>query len=67
MRPGSYVIDHTTNKPEIARRLHTQGSIHGVKVLDIPVSGGEIGAIKGRLVGMVGGDTDDLEAVRPLL
>ena len=67
MQPGAYLIDHSTNKPEIARQLYEASLAHKVNVLDIPVSGGEMGAINGRLIGMVGGAAEDLAYVRPLL
>lgn len=67
MRPGSYLIDHSTNKPQIAQKLYEAGLPLKVKVLDIPVSGGEIGAINGRLIGMVGGAAEDLAYIKLLL
>ena len=39
----------------------------GIQLLDAPVSGGQIGAIEGKLSIMVGGPKEALEKVRPIL
>lgn len=56
IKPGSTIIDMSTISPlgaaDIARRL----SSIGCYMLDAPVSGGELGAIEGKLSIMVGGD-----------
>lgn len=66
-RTGQIFIDLTTSKPAIAKELAVIGAKHGVSVLDAPVSGGDIGAVNGTLVMMVGGDEQALEKVRPML
>jgi 2-hydroxy-3-oxopropionate reductase len=53
-------------RPETARRLARAGAAAGVRVLDAPVSGGEPGAVEGRLSIMVGGEEADFTAARPL-
>ena len=62
--PSVLYIDFSTIRPETSRELARAGAEIGVRVLDAPVSGGEAGAIEGRLSVMVGGDAADFEAAR---
>ena len=55
---GMVVIDNTTASPDLARRLSHRTAKKGAGFLDAPVSGGQIGAEKGKLTIMVGGDPD---------
>jgi 2-hydroxy-3-oxopropionate reductase len=63
---GLIYVDNSTIKPETARRLYTELKKKGVRALDAAVSGGQIGAIGGQLVIMVGGDAEAFEAVTPV-
>ncbi|MBE2193091.1 MAG: NAD-binding protein [Anaerolinea sp.] len=65
-RPGLIVIDNSTIKPETARRIAADLTPKGIEMLDAPVSGGQIGAINGTLVFMVGGSTATFEKATPL-
>jgi 2-hydroxy-3-oxopropionate reductase len=65
-RPGSLYIDMSTVRPETGRRLAQAGAVTGVHVLDAPVSGGEPGAVEGRLSIMVGGAEEDVATAMPL-
>jgi 2-hydroxy-3-oxopropionate reductase len=65
--PGTLHVDCSTIRPDVAVQLATQGSAHGLAVVDAPVSGGEAGAIEGSLSIMVGGAEADVERARPLL
>ncbi|MBA1392364.1 NAD(P)-dependent oxidoreductase [Lactobacillus sp. XV13L] len=53
---GKYLVDMTTSKPSLAQKIFDEGEKRGAKVLDAPVSGGDLGAKKGTLTIMVGGD-----------
>ncbi|GAA3721572.1 2-hydroxy-3-oxopropionate reductase [Spinactinospora alkalitolerans] len=67
--PGALLIDMSTIRPDVARRLAEAGAERdggGVRVLDAPVSGGEQGAIDGVLSVMVGGEAADFDAARPV-
>ncbi|MDA8372206.1 MAG: 2-hydroxy-3-oxopropionate reductase [Nocardiopsaceae bacterium] len=64
--PGSLIIDMSTIRPDVSRALAAEGAAHGFRVLDAPVSGGEVGAIEAALSIMVGGDEADFESARPL-
>jgi 3-hydroxyisobutyrate dehydrogenase len=55
-QPGSIFADLSTNSPTVMRKIHAAFKEKGVHVLDAPVSGGAIGAKRGTLQVMVGGD-----------
>jgi 2-hydroxy-3-oxopropionate reductase len=65
-RRGQLYIDMTSISPQTARHVAEEGKTYGVRVLDAPVSGGEAGAVEGTLSIMVGGETADYAAARPL-
>jgi len=67
MQPGTVIIDASTIAPAVARELAARVREAGGWFLDAPVSGGEIGAIDGTLVFMVGGDAAALDQVRPVI
>ena len=67
VRAGSLFVDMSTIAPAMSRRVASVLAERGVLSLDAPVSGGEQGAIEGTLSIMVGGPTEALERVRPLL
>ncbi|MEX0780905.1 MAG: NAD(P)-dependent oxidoreductase [Balneolales bacterium] len=62
---GSYVIDMTTSTPALAEQIYTVAAQKGIKVLDAPVSGGDIGAKAGSLAIMAGGDKGTYDVVMP--
>jgi 3-hydroxyisobutyrate dehydrogenase-like beta-hydroxyacid dehydrogenase len=64
---GALWIDMSTIAPAKARELAVRAGEKGVRSLDAPVTGGEIGAINATLSIMVGGAPDDLEEARLLL
>src|SRR5205085_8535326 len=66
-RKGLIFIDMSTIAPAVTRKLAQEASIHGVHLLDAPVSGGSQGAINGTLTIMVGGERDIFEQARPVL
>lgn len=66
-KQGAIVVDMTTSSPTLAKNLYEEGKTKGFKVLDAPVTGGDLGAINGTLSIMVGGDKDVFEIASPLL
>jgi 3-hydroxyisobutyrate dehydrogenase len=66
-RPGTITVDMTTTRPSLAETLFEAGRSRGVRAVDAPVSGGDVGAREGRLSIMVGGDKPAVDAVMPLL
>jgi len=67
LKPQSIVIDTSTINPATAVSIALRLKQQDVDFLDAPVTGGVEGAKKGKLAMMVGGDTDVLERVRPVL
>lgn len=65
--PGSVIIDMSTIRPEVSRRVAKQAREREIAVLDAPVSGGEQGAIRGELSIMVGGEQAVYDDVLPVL
>jgi len=63
-RGGTLCIDMSTIRPDVSARIAALGAERGLRVLDAPVSGGEVGAIEGTLSIMVGGAAADFEAAR---
>src|ERR687883_1566868 len=64
---GAVYADLSTSSPTLIRRIHDEFAQHGIHVLDAPVSGGPVGAERGTLQVMVGGDEEVYERVRPAL
>jgi 3-hydroxyisobutyrate dehydrogenase-like beta-hydroxyacid dehydrogenase len=64
---GTVYIDLSTGSPTAIREVAKHIEAGGAHVIDAPVSGGVIGAEKGTLAVMVGGDPEVVERVRPLL
>ena len=67
IRPGTLIIDHTTNSPTLVRQVEKRLKLRKAAMVDAPVSGGVEGAAKGSLTTLIGGDTVDFERARPLL
>ena len=55
---GTVLIDMTTTSPRLSERIYAVAKEKGMTALDAPVSGGDVGAQKGTLAIMVGGDRD---------
>jgi 3-hydroxyisobutyrate dehydrogenase len=60
-------IDMTTSTPSLAVRIADAAAARGVRALDAPVSGGDVGARDAKLTIMVGGDADAFTDAEPLL
>ena len=67
LQVGAVVIDMSSISPAATRRLAARVEALGGSMLDAPVSGGEVGAINATLSIMVGGSTEALARVRPVL
>jgi 3-hydroxyisobutyrate dehydrogenase-like beta-hydroxyacid dehydrogenase len=66
LRPGGVFVDHTTASAEVARELAAAAAARGFAFVDAPVSGGNVGAAKGTLTVMCGGDAEAFAAMRPV-
>ncbi|HTW53714.1 MAG TPA: NAD(P)-dependent oxidoreductase [Stellaceae bacterium] len=67
LKQGALYIDHTTNAPALARRVHALLTAKGVAMVDAPVSGGMEGAQTRDLLAMAGGSPEDFARAKPLL
>ena len=65
-RPGTYLVDMTTSRPDLACRIAEAAEKRDARALDAPVSGGDRGAREGTLSIMVGGEPPAFEAMRPI-
>lgn len=65
-RPGTCTIDMTTSKPALAEEIAQYAQKRGLRSLDAPVSGGDVGARDGILTIMVGGDEKTFQTCLPL-
>lgn len=65
--PGTTVVDCSTIDPAVEQAQHERVAATGARYLEAPLSGGTIGAEKGTLTLMVGGDAGTLDDVRPVL
>lgn len=66
-RRGQILVDLSTAAPSSSVRIHDALAARGVAFLDAGISGGPQAAEEGTLAIMVGGDTEALEQVRPVL
>ena len=66
-RAGLICVDMSTISPSATKEMGQILEARGVTLLDAPISGGEIGAIEGRLSIMMGGAKESVEKVRPVM
>lgn len=66
LRPGALVVDMGTTRVGLTRSLSSQVAERGAEWVDAPVSGGELGAVEGRLTIMAGGSESALSRLAPL-
>lgn len=66
-KPGAVVVDMSTISPAATRKIASELSGAGIRMVDAPVSGGSEGAEKGILTIMVGGEASDVDEVMPVL
>jgi 2-hydroxy-3-oxopropionate reductase len=66
-KPGTLYIDCSSIRPDVAANVAKAGADKGIRVVDAPVSGGDVGAINATLSIMVGGAADDVAAAMPIL
>jgi 3-hydroxyisobutyrate dehydrogenase len=66
-RPGLICVDMSTISPAATKQMGQVLQEKSVTLIDAPVSGGQIGAIEGKLSIMMGGPKDTVEKVRPIM
>ena len=55
IKPGTVLVDHTTSSPSLAKKIAKACEEKKAFALDAPVTGGDVGAMNGELLIMVGG------------
>jgi 3-hydroxyisobutyrate dehydrogenase-like beta-hydroxyacid dehydrogenase len=66
-RPGTVLVDLTTNSPATVRAVGARLAAGGHRFLECPVTGGAVGARNRSLVFIMGGDDAVVAQVEPLL
>src|SRR4051812_14448814 len=56
VKRGTIIVDHSTISPSATRVMAKDLATRGIKLLDAPISGGDVGAKNATLSIMVGGD-----------
>lgn len=67
LRPGTILVDMTTTRPSLAVKISNEAVLLKASFIDAPVSGGESGAINANLSIMIGGDSQTVENIMPIL
>ncbi|MDF1690995.1 MAG: NAD(P)-dependent oxidoreductase [Zhongshania sp.] len=67
MPVGGVIVDHTTTSAALAREMAVLAADYGHSFIDAPVSGGQAGAVNGRLTVMAGGDASAFARVETVL
>ena len=65
LKPGSIVVDMSSISPIATKEFASRLEILGAKMLDAPVSGGQVGAENAALSIMVGGPPEVFEQIKP--
>lgn len=65
--PGAWLVDLTTSSPSLARDIAEAAEVIGKHAVDVPVTGGQSGAVAGTLTLIVGGSEQDCEPIREAL
>jgi 2-hydroxy-3-oxopropionate reductase len=66
MGQGALLVDMSTSSPVLARALARKAAQREIRMLDAPVSGGDVAAEEGTLSIMVGGEETDFARAHPL-
>jgi len=67
LRKGGLFVDHTTASANMARQLSEEAGKRGFDFVDAPVSGGEAGAVNGKLTIMCGGSQAAYARAEPVI
>ena len=64
---GTICIDMSTISPQVTQQMAEILAKKDITLLDAPISGGQIGAVEGKLSIMIGGVEEKVDQVRPIL
>ena len=67
MRPGSTIVDHTTTSSDLAKEMFAASNRKEINFIDAPVSGGQVGAEKGVLTVMAGGENSAYKGIESII
>ena len=67
MKTNSIIVDHTTTSADLAKEMFLFSKEKDIHFIDAPVSGGEVGAKKGILTVMAGGESQPYREVEPFI
>lgn len=67
LAPGAIITVHSTMDRAALLKVAKTCADRGVRLLDAPVSGGELRAAEGTLTFMIGGDADDVDQCRSVI
>lgn len=67
MAPGGVIVVHSTVHPDLCKALASECTANNLSLVDAPVSGGGESAANGTLTVMLGGDSDTVASIRPVL
>lgn len=61
------IVDTSSTSPIVIKEMYEKAKSKKIGLIDAPVSGGDIGAIEGKLVIMAGGDKEVFDKIEPFL
>lgn len=67
MKEGAVFVDHTTASANVERELSAKARELKLGFVDAPVSGGQAGAENGCLTILCGGESETIDAIRPVM
>lgn len=67
IKQGAIFVDNTTVSAAVTKELYEAAKAKGASFIDAPVSGGEAGAINGKLTVMCGGDQAAFDKAEPII
>ena len=67
IKPGSLIVDHSTTSANLSRELGAIANQLNCNFIDAPVSGGEKGAIDGKLAIMCGGSSESFNLAKSIM
>jgi len=65
-KPGAIVLEMSTISPQLSRLLHQEAATHGVRLLDLAISGSTPAVGAGTITLFAGGDRDTFEQCTPI-
>ena len=67
IQTGTVILDASTSEPATSQAMAAKGAKNGFSFVDAPVSGGPAAAHAGTMTMLLGGDTDAIKTVQPVL